>query len=473
MTVEIEGEYTTAKVFLPEDELEELAREQIDEMTNHEAFTEPIRVMPDCHPGSGCVIGFSMSITEKVIPNVVGVDIGCGMYSIKLDEWPDFSDEEIDERIRDAVPMAWKGHDDQDYHIVDDFPWQECEQKSYSLSRGLEEKYDWGLSKQFEYGKDYFMDACKRAEIDPVKGINQVGTLGGGNHFIELSEAGKTGKPWVVFHSGSRAMGNGLASYWQNEATEQRNEAAITPLEVEGLPDKVRAAGASVGDLTNSEGRIDMEVAAEFCRKEFEAEEIEANLNRLRQVRYDRGEGMEDRRNTDLDYLEEEAAEGYLMDMVFAQTYAAENRRYMGDLVADALGVDIVDTIHSPHNLIDFKDLVIRKGATRAHENERFIVPMNMAEGSMVIEGKGNREWNRSAPHGLGRDGSRTWAENTFTMDEYEESMEDVFSTSVNEDTLDESPMSYKDPSIVQKHIKETGRIVDYLAPVINCKADW
>jgi tRNA-splicing ligase RtcB len=469
MTTTIEGDHTTAKVYLDKDNLEDLTREQIQEMVDHEAFTEPVRIMPDCHPGSGCVIGFTMLLDDKVVPNVVGVDIGCGMLAIKLAEKPSLSNAEIDERIRKTVPMGWHSHDNQEYHIGNDFPWQETSQKIHHLQEGLGEEIDFD-----GYDLDYFKDLCERAQVDLNKAINQMGTLGGGNHFVEIAESEQTGEWWAVFHSGSRALGNSVAEFWQDKATEHRNETAVPVLTEEDLPDEVRGAGGTVDMLTGEDGRrIDMEGAAEFCRETFNEQKIEANLNRIRQVRHDRAEHLEENRNTHLDYLEGKAAHGYLIDMAFCQTYAWENRRYMGDLVADALDVGIADSIHSPHNLIDFDDLVIRKGATRAHENERLIVPFNMGEGSVILRGKGNVDWNWSAPHGAGRNGSRTWAKDEFTLDEFEAAMDGVFSTSISEETLDESPMSYKDPSLIESRLGETGEIVDRLNPVINCKADW
>ena len=469
MTTTIEGEQTTAEVYLDEENLEDLTREQIQEMVNHEAFTEPVRIMPDCHPGAGCVIGFTMPLDDKVVPNVVGVDIGCGMFAIKLAEKPELSNVEIDERIRETIPMGWHAHDDQEYHIGNDFPWQEIDQKIIRLQEGLDEEID------FErYDLDYFKDLCERAQVDLNKAINQMGTLGGGNHFIEIAESEQTGEWWAVFHSGSRALGNSVAEYWQDMATERRNETAIPQLAEEDVPDEIREAGGTASMLTGEDGRrIDMENAADFCRETFEGQAIEANLNRIRQVRHDRAEHLEDNRNTHLDYLEGEAAHGYLIDMAFCQTYAWENRQYMGELVADALGVEIADSIHSPHNLIDFDDLIIRKGATRAHDGERLVVPFNMGEGSVILEGKGNVDWNWSAPHGAGRNGSRTWAKDEFTMEEFESAMDGVFSTSISEETLDESPMSYKDPDLIESRLGETGEIVDRLVPVINCKADW
>ncbi|EMA55863.1 RNA-splicing ligase RtcB [Halococcus salifodinae] len=469
MTTTIEGDHTTAEVYLDEENLEALTREQIQEMVDHEAFTEPVRVMPDAHPGAGCVIGFTMPLDDKVVPNVVGSDIGCGMFAIKLAEKPALSNAEIDERIRETIPMGWHAHDNQAYHIGNDFPWQETTHKIDRLQDSLNEEID------FEgYDLDHFKDLCERAQVDLNKAINQMGTLGGGNHFIEIAESEQTGEWWAVFHSGSRALGNAVAEYWQETATERRNESTVPLLTEEDVPEEIREAGGTAAMLTGEDGRrIDMERAAAFCRETFDGQAIEANLNRIRQVRHDRAEQLEDDRNTHLDYLEGEAAHGYLIDMAFCQTYAWENRRYMGELVADALGVEIADSIHSPHNLIDFDDLIIRKGATRAHDGERLIVPFNMGEGSVILEGKGNDDWNRSAPHGAGRDGSRTWAKDEFTMEEFESAMDGVFSTSISEETLDESPMSYKDPALIESRLAETGEIKDRLAPVINCKADW
>ncbi|RJT02522.1 RtcB family protein [Halococcus sp. IIIV-5B] len=465
----IEGEYTTATVMLARENIEDLTFDQIEEITNHPAFENEIVVQPDCHPGAGCVIGFTMPLADRVVPNVVGVDIGCGMLAVELDSKPDLTEAAIDDRIRETIPMGWHAHDDQTYHVGEDFPWAETTAKVERLQAGRDTDFAFD-----GYDLEYFKDLCEKAGVDLNKAIDQVGTLGGGNHFIEVAESDRTGNWWLVFHSGSRALGNSVADYWQTEATERRNATAIDPVTAEDLPEEVRDAGGTPADVTDETGRrIDMDRVAAFCRERFEGSEIEANVNRLRQVHHDRQEAFEADRNTDLDYLEGEAAHGYLVDMAFCQTYAWENRRWMAHLVTDALGVEVADSIHSPHNLIDFEDLMIRKGATRAHEGERLIVPYNMGEGSVVLRGKGNPEWNRSAPHGTGRSGSRRWAKKEFTMEEFEAAMDGVFSTSVNKNTIDESPMAYKDPALVESRIDETGEVVDRLRPVINCKADW
>jgi len=173
-----------------------------------------------------------------------------------------------------------------------------------------------------------------------------------------------------------------------------------------------------------------------------------------------------------LDYLEGEEREGYLVDMVFAQTYAEENRRLMCDTVAEVLDAEVRDRVNSTHNYIDFEDLVIRKGATRAHEGERGVIPFNMSRGSVIVEGKGNGKWNRSAPHGSGRRGSRRWAHEEFDLESFKSSMEGIFSTSIKEETLDECPQAYKNAEVVLERIEETADIIDSLRPVHAIKAD-
>lgn len=250
MTTAITGEYTTAEVFLDESDIEDLTEEQIQEMVDHEAFTQPIRVMPDCHPGAGCVIGFTMPLDDRVVPNVVGVDIGCGMLAIKLDRKPDLSKAEIDERIRRTIPMGWHSHDNQHYHIGNDFPWEATTAKIERLQNSLGEEF------AFEkYNLDYFKGLCEKAGVNLNKAINQMGTLGGGNHFIEVAESERTGEWWVVFHSGGRALGNSVAGYWQDRATELRNETAIPVLAEEDVPDEVREAGGTANDITYSRSR--------------------------------------------------------------------------------------------------------------------------------------------------------------------------------------------------------------------------
>lgn len=454
----IQGEETTATVMTTE--YDENCGEQIQEMVNHPAFQNPVAVMPDCHYGSGAVIGFTMPIGDRVVPNTVGVDIGCGMFALNLGKPRVFSTgrkgeaERVDEAIRNAVPMGRSVFDysDQDYHIVDDFPWEKCQKTLENFA----EAQDLDISEFDGYGKEYILETCKKVGYDSSRAINSLGTLGGGNHFIEISKSTRTGDYWTTVHSGSRGIGLKIALYWQEQAT-QRTTARQN---LSDVPEEHR-------QYLKDNWKPD----SDAIRADFEGEAIQEKFNVLSQIIEEYGPNTADR-NTDLDWLQGEEGTGYFIDMIFAQRYASESRKQMAHAVADVLGVAPQDSVESIHNFVDFTDGVIRKGATRAQDGERLIIPFNMRDGTIVCEGEGNAEWNYSAPHGAGRRMSRTKAFNELSFDEFQDEMSDIFSTSVTEETLDEAPMAYKDTAVIESVIEETADIVDRWEPVHNIKAE-
>lgn len=480
--MEIEGTHTTADV--KTDAVDDHCTNQIEEMVNHEAFQNPVKVMPDAHGGAGAVIGFTMKMGDRICPNTVGVDIGCGMTAFCLGQHDLPTDDEermteIDEAIRTAVPMGRNtfgdsGHPDQDYHIVDDFPWTACEEKLTALN----ESWDGGDIPSPEYGGEYFNDLCERIGYNPMRAINSLGTLGGGNHFIELARAEDTGDLWVVVHSGSRGIGLSVAQHWQEQAhraCDGRAEAAREQLaDIDSDYYKFDLDDVSDAELLDwLQGGMGEDwknvdaIRGDYA--ESDPERIGETVSRLKDIT---DEVRENAGGHDLDYLEGEDRYGYLVDMVFAQTYAATSRRLMAQAVADVLDAEVEQSVVSTHNYIDFGDQIIRKGATRVHEGEHGIIPFNMRDGAILVRGKGNDDWNQSAPHGAGRRGSRRWAFDTFDLDEFEREMGGVFSTSVTAETLDEAPMAYKDTEVILERIEETAEVVDVLTPVMNLKAE-
>lgn len=478
--MEISGEYTTADI--KTDAVDDYCTRQVEEMVNHEAFRNPVKIMPDAHGGAGAVIGFTMELGERVCPNTVGVDIGCGMTAFRLSDVDiDLTDEtemgEFDSRIRKGVPMGRKTFGDtptpQEYHLINDFPWDSCEEKLSSLN----ENWSGGQIESPEYGGEYFKELCKKVEYSPKRAINSIGTLGGGNHFIEISKS-TNGDIWVVVHSGSRGIGNAIAAYWQEKAHQACDERAEVVRErLSEYPDnyyKMDLGAVSDSELLDwvlggmgEDFKNMSKIAEEY--KDSNPEKIEEIKNELRDIAI---YAQENTGGSDLDYLEGDARHGYLVDMIFAQTYASESRRLMASAVAEEAGARVEQQIVSTHNYIDFEDLTIRKGATRVHDNETAIIPFNMRDGAIIVEGKGNEDWNRSAPHGAGRRGSRRWAYRTFDLEEFEQQMKGVFSTSVTQETLDEIPSAYKDPNVVLERIEETAEIVDTLTPIMNIKAE-
>jgi len=479
--VTIEGERTEARIMgLAEDDLEDRLVEQVRAMVDSEAFEGTVRIMPDTHPGSGAVIGFTMDLDHdgplRVCPNTVGVDLGCGLLAARLTAGgqpdasatpsPDTLDMvAADARIREAVPMGRSVHDDPNYHMGEDFPWELCTDtwEMTTDAFGLDNP-EW-----FEgYGLDeYFKPLCERVDYDPMRAINSMGTLGGGNHFIEL-DVDEAGDHWVVLHSGSRGIGLTIAQYWQDNATQSRTNDWIRDQCPDELEDYI------VPDMDDPELAQWFQGGMGQSYIDSEAIKADVNNNPLIGFLHDclREAHPQNRDvNTDLDYLEAQEAAGYLVDMIFAQTYAWANRNRMLELILQALDVGYDEAVHSPHNMIDFEDRVLRKGATRAHEGELFVLPFNMADGTYICAGTGNEEWNRTAPHGAGRTMSRTQAHDVVDMDEFEAKMDGIHSTSVTEATKDEAPSAYKPAELIADAIEPTADVVHDLDPILSIKA--
>lgn len=427
---DIEGEQTSARVFLEEGLLGQAAHEQLRTLVDHDAFRNPVSVMSDAHWGKGSVIGFTMELGERVVPNTIGVDIGCGLYAVNVGPELAVSGEELDRAVRSRVPMGSSVRSKRAYDMAE-FPWQGAN----AVLERFEESY--GRDLGFDgYDQSYFTDLCHRVGMDDGRAIDSIGTLGGGNHFIEFARSTQTGDVWIIIHSGSRGLGYEIATHWQEQATE----------------------------CMDTRG-VDVEAELQRIREAYEGEEIGRRIEAFHDQLADHD------RNETLDYLDGEEANGYFVDMIFAQQYAAENRREMARQIRSILDASLEDEIESVHNYIDFRDLVIRKGATRAYEDERFLVPFNMRDGTLICEGKSNPDWNWSGPHGAGRVMSRREAAQEVNLDTFRETMAGVFSTSVNSDTLDEAPQAYKDARLIERSIEPTARITDRLDVLHNIKA--
>lgn len=479
-TLTIDGEHATAEIKTTN--VDDACVEQVESIADHEAFRNDIRVMPDAHAGAGAVVGFTMPLGERICPNTVGVDIGCGMTAFDLGGQPheQLRDDPaaVDRAIRERVPLGADTFGDVDapvdFHMVNDFPWDECARKAGQLT----ERTDLDLGVDTEFGGEYFSDLCERLGYSQRRAINSVGTLGGGNHFVEVARSEETGHYWVVVHSGSRGIGLTIAQYWQDRATELCDDRADRAREA--LADVPEFAYEfdldSVSDATLVTwllgGRGEDWKATDAIRAHLDGEAISDLVDDLRDIGRMVETAGDDDGGDDLDYLSGTAREGYLKDMVFAQTYAAVSRRRMADAVADALGADVLDSVVSTHNYIDFEDLVIRKGATRVHEGERAVIPFNMRDGAVLVRGLGNDDWHRSAPHGAGRRGSRRWAFDEFDVETFREEMRDVYSSSVTEATLDEAPMAYKDTDGILSALEATATVEETLTPVLNVKAE-
>jgi RNA-splicing ligase RtcB len=482
----ISGEYNTATVHGDRSLFDQNCIDQIRKLVDHEAFVgdESIAIMPDAHYGAGAVIGFTMPVRDRIVPNVVGVDISCGMYAVQLDtpefdhdvavasstdgfthsfspsSKNDYDDETlaaIDIAIRDRVPVGFDVHDRADYHMLNDFPWSTWADTLDTFDRNTEQTFDLPGGSSV-YTDSYFGDLCQRVGYDRGRAINSMGTLGSSNHLIELGTDGD-GDVWCIIHSGSRGIGAAIAEHWQERAT----NAVTTRRSIDDVPAPVRYYMDE-----------DWSPKTEQIRSDFEGETIQSAFDAVSQAIQQYGPSTSDR-NTDLDYLQGDEATGYIIDMIFAQTYASESRSQMAKSVRDALcsvvddTVTIDDSIESVHNYIDCDDTVIRKGACRAHDSERLIVPFNFDDGTLLCCGTGNDEWNNSSAHGAGRAMSRSAAYDRFDRDDFDEQVDDVY---MSAHPVDELPESYKDPERIEAALGPSVDVIDRIDPFLSIKAE-
>ena len=399
--LEIKGKRNTAICYATK--IDERATEQIKRMCDYE-FTDGsrIRIMPDVHAGKGCTIGTTMTVTDKAVPNVVGVDIGCGMYTTNL------GNIDIDfEKLDEAAHFIKSGMN------VWDSPMEAFDLTELRCYESLQ-KLSW------------------------LEG--SLGTLGGGNHFIEVDVA-SDGTKYLVIHSGSRNLGKQVAEIYQNRAIDQHK----------GIDDYKREREEIIRTL----------------KERGEANKIQTAIEELKT----KTEHSEPDMPEDLCYLSGEAFEDYLHDVEICQRFAKRNRELMTEIILDRTGMKAVDSFHTIHNYIDTEEMILRKGAIAAHEGEKVLIPINMRDGSILAIGKGNPEWNYSAPHGAGRVMSRTQAIKNLSLDEYRKSMEGVYTTSVNEGTLDEAPMAYKSLADIIDVVADSVDVIEVLKPIYNFKA--
>lgn len=399
--LEIIGKYNTAICYT--NELETAAYTQIELVCNEEAFKDSkIRIMPDVHAGKGCTIGTTMTIADKVVPNMVGVDIGCGMYTVSL------GNIDIDfEKFDKAAHFIPNGR---------------------NVWEGRQERFDLTTLKCYRNLRD-----TKRLE-------RSLGTLGGGNHFIEI-DADEKGNKYLVIHSGSRNLGTQVAEFYQ------------------GI-----AADLNLGKEEYFKKRDEI---IRTYKEEGRRSEIQATLKKLEKE----WEEKEPTMPRELCYLYGSFMEDYLHDIIVCQRFARRNREKMAEILLEKTGLSGYETFQTIHNYIDVDEMILRKGAVSAKAGEKLLIPINMRDGSLICIGKGNEEWNNSAPHGAGRLMSRSAAFERLTMEEYLAQMAGIYTTCVNSSTLDESPMAYKNMDEIIDNIEPTAEIVSCIKPVYNFKA--
>ena len=397
--LEIKGKINTAICYASV--IEEEAIEQIRRMCDYE-FTagSRIRIMPDVHAGKGCTIGTTMTITDKAVPNIVGVDIGCGMYTVKLGK-TDIDFAKFDEAAH-FIPSGM------------------------NVWEGRQEHFDLEQLRCYRDLKD-----TKRLE-------RSLGTLGGGNHFIEIDESAD-GDKYLVIHSGSRNLGKQVAELYQKLAVD---------------------LSKGKEEYFKKRDEIIRTYKEQGKRKEIQAA--------LKKIAWEQKESLIPE---DLCFLYGSYLEDYLHDVEVCQRFARRNREKMAEILLERAGIAAGEAFHTIHNYIDTEEMILRKGAIAAHAGEKVLIPINMRDGSVLAVGKGNAEWNYSAPHGAGRIMSRKAAKDRLSLEEYRETMKGIYTTSVNEATLDEAPMAYKSLDDIIDVIRDSVDIIDVMKPVYNFKA--
>ncbi|MCI8561948.1 MAG: RtcB family protein [Lachnospiraceae bacterium] len=397
--LELQGKYNTAKIFT--DIVDEASISQVLLLLNQEFTSDSkIRLMPDIHAGSGCTIGTTMTITDKIVPNLVGVDIGCGMETVKIKE-KHIELQKLDKLIYEKIPSGFnireKAH-------------------RYFKEINLEELY------------------CYK-QIDSKRAEKSLGTLGGGNHFIE-ADKDDNGAIYLVVHSGSRHLGLEVANYYQEEGYK----------------------------VLNGSANNDVNILIEQLKAQGKKREIQKSIAALKNTK---------RTNIpkQLAYVSGDLFKQYIHDMKIIQRYAELNRQAMMDEIVKGMKLHITEQFTTIHNYIDTEAMILRKGAVSARKNEKLLIPINMRDGSLICIGKGNDDWNQSAPHGAGRLMSRSAAKESFTVSEFKKQMDGIFTTSVSRSTLDECPMAYKGMGDIVNNIGDTAEITQIIKPIYNFKA--
>lgn len=399
--LEIKGKVNTAICYAKV--IDEGAIDQIQRMCDYN-LTEgcKVRIMPDVHQGKGCTIGTTMTVKDKVCPNIVGVDIGCGMYTVKLaDKTLDF--EKIDEACH-YIPSGMK-------------VWEERMERF-----------------------DLTQLRCYRALKNSKRLERSLGTLGGGNHFIEIDKS-SDGTYYLVIHSGSRNLGKQVAEIYQQLAIDLHS----------GKEEYFKKRDEIISTYKAEGRRAEIQNVLKELKKEYTSNEPDVPM--------------------DLCWLYGNFMEDYLYDVEICQRFAKRSREKMAEIILERTGMTAKEQFHTIHNYIDVDEMILRKGSIAAHKGEKVLIPINMRDGSIIAMGKGNPEWNYSAPHGAGRVMSRATAKQTVNMDEYREAMKGIYTTSVNENTIDEAPMVYKSLDDIIDVINESVDIIEVIKPVFNFKA--
>ncbi len=397
--IELKGKYNNAKVFT--DLVDETSISQILLLLNQEFVSgSRIRLMPDVHAGAGCTIGTTMTITDRIVPNLVGVDIGCGMNTVRIKE-KHIELQKLDKLIYEKIPSGFNIRE---------------KTHRYFDQINLEDLY------------------CYK-QINPARAEKSLGTLGGGNHFIEADQD-NDGNIYIVVHSGSRHLGLEAADYYQEEGYRALN-------------------GSSKKDIDELITELKQQGREKEIQKSIAARKKEQNTSIPKQLAYVSGDLFEQ----------------YIHDMKIIQKYADLNRQAMMDEILKGMKLHADWQFTTVHNYVDTEAMILRKGAVSARKGEKLLIPINMRDGSLICTGRGNDDWNQSAPHGAGRLMSRSAARQSFTVSEFKKQMKDIYTTSVNKDTLDECPMAYKGMEDIIGNIGDTAVVDKIIKPIYNFKS--
>lgn len=404
----IKGDFNEAEVFTENIDKETIS--QIKQLLDQEFVKNSnIRVMPDCHKGAGCVIGTTMTIKDKIVPNLVGVDIGCGVLCVELGDI-DLNLDKIDDFIKNNIPHGFNINNKAVVDYIDEILKIRC---------------------------------INNIKKKPEEFNRALGSLGGGNHFIEIDKDDFNNK-YLVIHSGSRNLGLQVAKHYQDVGYNNLN-------------------------YNNSEYEEKSKEIIESYKKLGKKKKIEKELKKLKESLK-----IESKIPKDLCYVQGQDLDDYLHDMDIVQRYASKNRELMAEKIVEFIGLDYesLNKFESIHNYIEVDKYMLRKGAISAYEGEDVLIPINMRDGVIIGKGKGNPNWNYSAPHGAGRILSRAEAKNKIHMNDYKASMKDIFTTCVNVSTLDEAPQAYKPIEEIINNITDTVDIKKIIKPIYNFKSN-
>ena len=404
----IKGDFNEAEVFTENIDKETIS--QIKQLLDQEFVKNSnIRVMPDCHKGAGCVIGTTMTIKDKIVPNLVGVDIGCGVLCVELGDI-DLNLDKIDDFIKNNIPHGFNINNKAVVDYIDEILKIRC---------------------------------INNIKKKPEEFNRALGSLGGGNHFIEIDKDDFNNK-YLVIHSGSRNLGLQVAKHYQDVGYNNLN-------------------------YNNSEYEEKSKEIIESYKKSGKKKKIEKELKKLKESLK-----IESKIPKDLCYVQGQDLDDYLNDMDIVQRYASKNRELMAEKIVEFIGLDYesLNKFESIHNYIEVDKYMLRKGAISAYEGEDVLIPINMRDGVIIGKGKGNPNWNYSAPHGAGRILSRAEAKNKIHMNDYKASMKDIFTTCVNVSTLDEAPQAYKPIEEIINNITDTVDIKKIIKPIYNFKSN-